>query len=49
MDYMIYKMAKTLGQSEQFIKDNYTFLEIVERNLFDIHDNYIDRELMKVK
>ena len=37
---MIYKMAKTLGQSEQFIKDNYSFAEIMERNLFDIYDNY---------
>lgn len=45
-DFQIYQMAKKLGQSEKQIKEQYTFDEIVERNLFDIYDNYIDRELM---
>ena len=43
---MIFQLAKKLGQTEQTIRDNYTRPEIKERFLFDIHDNYIDRELM---
>jgi hypothetical protein len=46
---MIYKMAKQLGQSENEIKDQYTYSEIAERNLMDVYDNYVERELMKVK
>lgn len=42
-------MAKKLGQSEQQIKEQYTFSEIVERNLMDIYENYVERELMKAK
>jgi hypothetical protein len=42
-------MAKKLGQSEEQIKEQYTFAEIIERNLMDIYDSYIERELMKVK
>jgi hypothetical protein len=42
-------MAKNLGQSEEQIKEQYTFTEIAERNLFDLYEDYIDRELMKVK
>jgi hypothetical protein len=42
-------MAKKLGQSEEQIKEQYTFAEIVERNLFDIYENYVERELMKAK
>jgi hypothetical protein len=42
-------MAKELGQSEQAIKDQYTFDEIMERNLFEVFDGYIQNELMKVK
>jgi hypothetical protein len=34
-----------MGQSEQYIKDNYTLAEIAERNLFTTYDNYIDRKL----
>ena len=45
-DYMIFQLAKKLGQTEQTMRDNYTRAEIKERFLFDIHDNYIDRELM---
>lgn len=45
-DYMIYQISKKLGQTEQTIRDNYTRAEIKERFLFDIHDQYIDRELM---
>jgi hypothetical protein len=46
---MIYKMAKQLGQSEEQIKEQYTFSEIAERNLFDVYADYIDREVNKVK
>jgi hypothetical protein len=42
-------MAKKLGQSEEQIKEQYTFAEIVERNLFDIYENYVERELTKAK
>jgi hypothetical protein len=50
MDYQIFSMAKKLGKSEKQIKEQYTFDELLERNLFDLYDNYIDRELMpKVK
>jgi hypothetical protein len=42
-------MAKELGQSEQAIKDQYTFDEIMERNLFEVYDSYIEREMMKAK
>jgi hypothetical protein len=42
-------MAKTLGQPEQYIKDNYSFTEILERNLFDVYDNYIGRKLTEIK
>lgn len=42
-------MAKELGQSEEQIKDQYTFAEIMERNMFEVYDNYIDREMMKAK
>jgi len=46
MDFQIYAMAKKLGQSEEQIMKQYTFDEIIERNLFDIYENFIDRELM---
>lgn len=39
-------MAKKLGQTEQQIKEQYTVQEIAERNLFEIYENYVDRELM---
>ena len=48
-DYQIYKMAKLLGQSEEQIKKQYTFTEIVERNLMNTYNSYIERELMKMK
>lgn len=48
-DYQIYSMAKTLGVSEQQIKDEYSLDEIIERNLFEVYQDYIDRELMKAK
>jgi hypothetical protein len=46
---MIYDLAKKLGQTEEEIKNQYTYTEILERKMFDVYDNYIDRELMKVK
>jgi hypothetical protein len=39
-------MAKELGQSEQQIKEQYTWDEINERSLFNTYDGFIDRELM---
>ena len=43
-------MAKKLGTSEKEIMNQYTFDELIERNLFDIYSDFIDRELMpKVK
>jgi hypothetical protein len=45
-DYQIYGMAKKLGITETQVKEEYTFAEIVERNAMDLHDNYVDRELM---
>lgn len=39
-------MAKALGISEQEVKEQYTHSEIAERNLFESHDDYIQRELM---
>ena len=47
-DYQIYRLAKQLGQPEQFIKDNYSFAEVFERGLFDSHDNYISSEMQKI-
>jgi hypothetical protein len=45
--YMIYNLSKKLGQSEQYIRENYTRAEIYEHNLCDTFDNYVERELMK--
>ena len=39
-------MAKQLGITEQKVKEEYTFAELVERNLFDVYENYVERELM---
>lgn len=39
-------MAKTLGISEQEVKEQYTHAELAERNLFEAHDGYVQRELM---
>jgi hypothetical protein len=39
-------MAKKLGITEKQVKEEYTFAEIAERNAMDIHDNYIERELL---
>ena len=49
LDYQIYNLAKKLGQSEEQIKEQYTYTEIIERNLMEIYDNYIDRTLMEAK
>ena len=46
---MIYSLAKKLGQTEQMIKESYTLTEIAERNLFDAYDNYVEREITKMK
>jgi hypothetical protein len=43
---MIFQMAKKLGKSEQQIKELYTLDELLERSMFEQHDNYIDQELM---
>jgi len=48
-DWQIFSLAKMLGQSEDEIKEQYTYTETVERNLFGIHENYVDRELMPKK
>jgi hypothetical protein len=37
-------MAKKLGQSEQFIRDNYTMAELSERTLFEVYEEYVKRE-----
>ena len=39
-------MAKKLGQTEQTIKEQYTIQDVAERSLFEVYENYIDRELM---
>ena len=39
-------MAKKLGITERQVMEEYTFTEIVERNAMDLHDNYIERELL---
>jgi hypothetical protein len=39
-------MAKTLGQSEEQIKDQYTLSEVFERNLFEVYDAHVSKELM---
>lgn len=49
MDNQIYQLAKRLGQSEEQIKEQYSFTEIIERSLFEVHGGYIDREMMKDK
>lgn len=46
-DYQIYRLAKQIGQSEQFIKDNYSIAEVFERSLFDSYDTYIYNEMNK--
>jgi len=46
-DYMIYRMAKKIGQSEQFVMDNYNYTQIAERNLFDNWDVYAQNEMDK--
>jgi len=45
----IFSMAKKLGQSEQQIREQYTFEELAERSLFDVYDNYVEREAGKMK
>lgn len=39
-------MAKRLGISEQEVREQYTHEELAERNLFEVHDDYIQRELI---
>jgi hypothetical protein len=46
---MIYAMAKKLGISESEIERQYTLTEIAERNLFDVYDDFVEREMLKVK
>ena len=48
-DYQIYQLAKKIGKSEEQIKKLYSYPEIIERNLFDVYDHYVDNELMKEK
>ena len=47
MIYLIYNIAKKLGQSEKFIEDTYGYTEIAVRSLCDQHDQYIMREMNK--
>lgn len=47
MTYLIYNLAKKMGQSERFIEDSYGYEEIAVRNLCDMHDQYIFREMNK--
>ena len=47
MIYLIYNMAKKMGQPEKFIEDIYSYADIAERSLCDMHDQYIFREMNK--
>ena len=42
---MIFDLAKELGQSEQYIKDNYTRATIYERRAIDCYDIYVKRKI----
>lgn len=45
INYQIYRLARSLGQKEKHVRDNYTYSEIFERVLFDSHDNYIQSKM----
>lgn len=46
---MIFQMAKKLGKTEKQIQEAYTLDELIERNMFEQYDDYIQRSLLEKK
>ena len=44
---MVWNTAIKLGQSEQFVRDNYSKSELIERSMYDEYKQYVNRELNK--
>lgn len=47
-EYQIWQMAKKIGKTDKFIRDNYTHTQIVVRSMMDSYKVYIENKLNKV-